>query len=368
MKIAYCIHSLHLFGGIERVLSIKANYLADVYGYDIHIITADQKERPVHFHLSDRITLHDVGTSEKFMLHTYGRKLNRILCEIRPDICVSVGGRDIFCLPDCTDGSIKIAEFHFSHDKYDVKYGGSWLGDLYAKFRMRQIEKVARKLDKFVVLTKADKADWSKILDNVISIYNPLTFKSEKTAALENRRCIAVGRLESQKNFRDAVTAWKKVAERYPDWTLDIFGNGSLKKRLEKQIRDNGLEGKVRLMGSSSDIRSEMLASSCLVMSSAYEGFPMVLLEAIETGLPMVSYDCPKGPAEIIVNDENGYLVKPGDTDGLAEGICKVIGDSDRRTGFGKKAKEKAGEFGIDIIMEQWKALFETILEEKTEK
>lgn len=107
MKIAYCIHSLHLFGGIERVLSIKANYLADVYGYDIHIITADQKERPVHFHLSDRITLHDVGTSEKFMLHTYGRKLNRILCEIRPDICVSVGGRDIFCLPDCTDGSIK---------------------------------------------------------------------------------------------------------------------------------------------------------------------------------------------------------------------------------------------------------------------
>lgn len=229
---------------------------------------------------------------------------------------------------------------------------------------MRQIEKVARKLDKFVVLTKADKADWSKILDNVISIYNPLTFKSEKTAALENRRCIAVGRLESQKNFRDAVTAWKKVAERYPDWTLDIFGNGSLKKRLEKQIRDNGLEGKVRLMGSSSDIRSEMLASSCLVMSSAYEGFPMVLLEAIETGLPMVSYDCPKGPAEIIVNDENGYLVKPGDTDGLAEGICKVIGDSDRRTRFGKKAKEKAGEFGIDIIMEQWKALFETILKD----
>lgn len=173
------------------------------------------------------------------------------------------------------------------------------------------------------------------------------------------------GVTEELQGRRDCV---EKVAERYPDWTLDIFGNGSLKERLEKQIRDNGLEGKVRLMGSSSDIRSEMLASSCLVMSSAYEGFPMVLLEAIETGLPMVSYDCPKGPAEIIVNDENGYLVKPGDTDGLAEGICKVIGDSDRRTRFGKKAKEKAGEFGIDIIMKQWKALFETILEEKTEK
>ena len=90
MRIAYCIHSLHLFGGIERVLSIKANYLADVYGYDIHIITADLKGRAPHFALSDKIKLHDVGVSEKFMLHVYGRRLNRILCEIRPDICVSV--------------------------------------------------------------------------------------------------------------------------------------------------------------------------------------------------------------------------------------------------------------------------------------
>lgn len=362
MRIAYCIHSLHLFGGIERVLSIKANYLADVYGYDIHIITADLKGRATHFALSDKITLHDVGVSEKFMLHAYGRRLNKILCEIRPDICVSVGGRDIFCLPSCTDGSIKVSEFHFSHDKYAVKYGGSFFGNIYARFRMRQIEKVAAKLDKFIVLTKSDKKDWEPFVPNVTSIYNPLTFKSEEVAALDNEKCIAIGRLESQKNFRDLVAAWKYVAEEYPDWVLEIYGNGSLKKSLQKQITSLGLDLQVRLMGSSSDIRSKMLDSSCLVMSSAYEGFPMVLLEAVETGLPIVSYDCPKGPAEIIIDGKSGYLVKPGDVEGLARRVCDVISDAGRRKEFGAMAKKTAAQYSIDRIMEQWKTLFEGLM------
>lgn len=362
MRIAYCIHSLHLFGGIERVLSIKANYLADVYGYDIHIITADLKGRAPHFALSDKIKLHDVGVSEKFMLHVYGRRLNRILCGIRPDICVSVGGRDIFCLPSCTDGSIKVSEFHFSHEKYAVKYGGSFFGDLYARFRIGQIEKVAAKLDKFIVLTKSDKKVWESYVPNVTSIYNPLTFKSEKVAALDNRKCIAIGRLEPQKNFRDLVAAWKYVAEEYPDWVVEIYGNGGQKDALQKQIASLGLDRQVKLMGSSNDIRSKMLESSCLVMSSAYEGFPMVLLEAVETGLPMVSYDCPRGPAEIIIDGESGYLVKPGDIKGLARSVCDVISDADRRKKFGAKAKETAAQYSIDKTMEQWKQLFEDLV------
>lgn len=363
MKIAYCIHSLHLFGGIERVLSIKANYLADVYGYDIHIITADLKGRTPHFRLSDKIKLHDVGVSEKFRLNAYGRGLNRILMEIRPDICVSLGGNDIFCLPDCTDGSIKVSEFHFSHDKYFIKYGGSFFGNIYARFRTRRLEKAAARLAKFIVLTKSDRKDWEKAVPQVTSIYNPLTFKSDRTAELENKRCIAIGRLEPQKNFRDLVTAWAEVDRSFPDWCLEIYGNGHLKKALEKQIEKEGLTGKVKLMGSSDDIRSKMLESSCLAMSSAYEGFPMVLLEAVETGLPMVSYDCPKGPSEIIIDGESGFLVSPGDTSALSRKICDVIGDSELRKRFGARAKESAAKFSIDLIMRQWKDLFESLVE-----
>ena len=260
------------------------------------------------------------------------------------------------------DGSIKVSEFHFSHDKYAVKYGGSFFGNIYARFRMRQIEKVAAKLDKFIVLTKSDKKDWEPFVPNVTSIYNPLTFKSEEVAALDNKKCIAIGRLESQKNFRDLVAAWKYVAEEYPDWVLEIYGNGSLKESLQQQITSLGLDLQVRLMGSSSDIRSKMLDSSCLVMSSAYEGFPMVLLEAVETGLPMVSYDCPKGPAEIIIDGKSGYLVKPGDVEGLARRVCDVISDAGRRKEFGAMAKETAAQYSIDRIMEQWKTLFEGLM------
>ncbi len=359
MKIAYCIHSLHLFGGMERVLSIKANYLADVYGYEIHIITADLKGRSPHFYLSGKITLHDAGISEKFMPHIFRRRLDRILCEIRPDICVAVGGEEAFSLPYCHDGSIKISEFHFSHEKYYMKYGGSFFGDLYARFRTHRVERLAAKLDKFIVLTESDKKEWTKTVPNVISIYNPVTFKSDRTASLAAKRCIAIGRLEPQKNFRDLITAWNHVAGRYPDWTLEIYGNGHQKEALEKQIQAEGLTGKVQLMGNSSDIRGRMLESSCLAMSSAYEGFPMVLLEALETGLPMVSYDCPRGPSEIIIDGESGYLVKPGDTEALAGRLCDIIGDGQKRRSFGKRAKESAARFSVENIMAQWKELFE---------
>lgn len=362
MKIAYCIHSLHLAGGMERVLSIKASYLADVYGYEVHIITADLGSRKPHFPLSGKIRLHDVGISEKFRINAYGRGLDRILCDIRPDICISTGGNDIFCLPDCTDGSIKISEYHFSHEKYIVKYGGSPLGNAYARFRTKRLEKAAARLSKFVVLTKADKADWEKVVPGTESIYNPLTFKSEKTAELQNRKCIAAGRLVSQKNFGDMIEAWRTVAASYPDWTLEIYGNGKQREALEKQIHGSGLDGKVKLMGNSSAIREHMLESSCLIMSSRYEGFPMVLLEAVETGLPMVSYDCPKGPAEIISDGENGYLVPHGNTEALAARICDVIGDDGLRRRFGAKSKETAAKFSIDSIMAQWKKLFESLV------
>lgn len=361
MKIAYCIHSLHLFGGIERVLTIKANYLADVFGYEVHIITADLRGREPHFRLSEKITLHDAGVSEKFRKMAYRRRLDSILCAIRPDICISVGGEEAFCLPACTDGSIKVSEFHFSHEKYYMKYGGSYLGNLYARLRTRRIEKLAGKLDKFIVLTESDRKAWEKVVPNVTSIYNPLTFKSEKAAPLDSHICIAIGRLEPQKNFGDLVRAWKEVAERFPDWELDIYGTGRQKEMLSSKIHESGLDGAVRLMGNSGDIKGKMLESSCLVMSSAYEGFPMVLLEASETGLPMVSYDCPKGPSEVIIDGESGYLVKPGDTHALAERICDVLANPQLRKEFGRKARESASRFSLDRIMEQWKELFETL-------
>mgnify|MGYP002520544693 CR=1 FL=1 len=358
MRLAYCIHALNLSGGIERVLTTKANYLADVLGYEIHIITARQKGRKEFFKLSDKIVRHDLDANDRVFLLKYRKRLDSLLCKISPDITVTVCDNGLYAVTGCTDGSKKIGEFHFSHEKFLMKYGSGTLGRIYASFRTRRMERAVRRLDAFVVLTEADKADWEKVRPDVGQIYNPLPFVSDKTSTLSRKRCIAVGRLEDQKNFKDIVAAWKIVDGRHPDWTLSIYGEGSQKKTLQSQIESLGLKDKVILEGSTQNIRQELLDSSCLVMSSKYEGFPMVLLEALTTGLPIVSYDCPKGPSEIVTIGANGYLAKVGDTMTLAQGICSVISNEELRKRFGAESKRRAGDFTLEKTMKKWGNLF----------
>lgn len=243
-----------------------------------------------------------------------------------------------------------------------MKYGTNAIGKLYASFRTRKLENAVRKLDRFVVLTKADKNDWRKVTPEVEQIYNPLPFVSDEVSHLDEKRCIAAGRLESQKNFKDLITAWKTVDARHPDWKLSVYGDGSQKESLLDQIDSMGLKGKVTLEGRTNDVREELLGSSCLVMSSRFEGFPMILLEALATGLPIVSYDCPKGPSEIVTIGANGYLAKVGDTGTLAQGICSVIANEELRKRFGAESKRRSENFSLEKTMEKWDALFKSAL------
>ena len=366
MIIAYCLHALNLSGGIERVLTTKASYLADVLGYEVHVITARQKGRKMPFKMSEKVMLHDLDTNDRVFLLKYTNRLGALLSEIHPDITVSVCDNSVYALPMCKDGSAKVGEFHFSHEKFQMKYGSSVFGRLYAALRTRKLEKAVRKLDRFIVLTKADKADWEKVrADGIEQIYNPLPFVSWQTSPLSRKRCIAAGRLESQKNFKDMITAWKTVDNRHPDWTLSIYGSGSRKDELTDYINASGLTGKVILEENTSDIGKELLDSSCLVMSSKFEGFPMILLEALTTGLPIVSYDCPKGPSEVVTIGVNGYLANVGDTDTLARGICKVIEDEELRKRFGAESRRLSENFTLEKTMEKWDSLFKEILKQK---
>lgn len=369
MIIAYCIHALNISGGIERVLTTKASYLADALGYEVHVITARQKGRNLAFKMSENVILHDLDANERFFLHKYTRRLRALLMEIHPDITVSVCDNSLYALPKCKDGSVKIGEFHFSHEKFRMKYGSNAFGKLYALLRTRRLERAVRKLDSFVVLTKADKADWGKVRGGGIEqIYNPLPFASPETSPLSRKRCIAAGRLEKQKNFKDMITAWRTVDARHPDWTLSIYGKGRRKEELDDYIKASGLTGKVILEGNTPEIGRELLDSSCLVMSSRFEGFPMILLEALTNGLPIVSYDCPKGPSEVVTTGVNGYLAKVGDTAALARGICSVIEDEELRKHFGAESRRFSENFTLDKIMKQWDSLFKKILKRKEQK
>ena len=356
MRIAYLIHSLHNRGGMERVLGLKAGMLAATPGYEVYIITAHQKGRPDAFPLDPLVKRVDLGISDRFFLAAYRKALEKCLGEIRPDITVSLCGNDLYVLPDLRDGSRKVAESHFPYDKFILKYGRNPV----SVFRTHRLEKAVAAMDAFVVLTKGDAKRWSAAVPGVRQIYNPLTFHSESRSPLTGKRAVCIGRLSPEKNFADAIRAWKLLMQTHADWTLDLFGGGAERPALERLIREEGLEGSVRLRGVSSQIKEELLGSSFLLMSSRYEGFPMTLLEAAACGVPMISYDCPSGPSEIIRDGVNGFLVPCGNVAALADACRRMIeGPLDQ---MGAAARLTAESFRPEAIIAQWRELFTSLL------
>ena len=366
MRIMYCIRSLHHSGGMERVLSIKANWLAE-HGYEVFIVTERQKGRQPFFSLDGRVKLVDLSGAT--FNGSFAGRLKSAIGTIQPDICISLCCKEVFHLPTLSGGRPCIAEFHFCHDKFYRKYSGLLLRP-YARFRTKRLENALKSFDCLVTLTKADMPQWSDIARQLRQIYNPITL-ADKDESIDNqgnthsqKRMVAVGRLENEKNFKDLIEAWAMVRRKHPDWGLSIFGEGKLREKLTAQIASLGLEDTVRLEGTVKNLAPEYRKAAALVMSSKHEGFPLVLVEACSFGLPMIAYDCPTGPSEIIADastdaaNGNGYLVEYGNVQQLAERICETIEDADARERMGRNAKKTAERFTPSAIMAQWEQLF----------
>ena len=172
---------------------------------------------------------------------------------------------------------------------------------------------------------------------------------------------VAAGRLTRQKGFDLLIDAYAQVAYSYPDWQLHIYGSGEERGRLLAQILRLGLERQVRLMGYSAELSEQMSQAALYVMSSRVEGFPMVLLEAMSVGLPVVSFDCPNGPADLVRQGTDGVLVRAGDVGGLADALCAVMSDPGRRARMGESARATAREYDIGRISHRWEALFDEL-------
>lgn len=364
MKLVYCIHSLHLARGIEKGICFKANHFCSIPGNEVFIITARLKGRVPAYPLDSRVRLIDLGVSDRLGLtyFRYSRKLRECLSNLKPDIAVSVGDNTVYALASADFGGRKVSEYHFSYEKFDMKYGGNPLGKLYANYRRNRIARTVSRLDAFIVLTESDCRDWAALVPGVRFIYNPVTVSSDRLAPLESKTVVALGHFVPQKNYPDMLQAWKTVHSKHPDWTLKIYGDGKLRPMIEKMVRRNFPDGGVILKGRTEDAVSAYLGSSMLLLSSRYEGFPMVLLEASRCGVPAVSYDCPKGPAEIIGNSECGILVPAGDVSTLADGVCRLIENPDLRKQMGAAAAQKCIHFNQESILAQWQALWDELL------
>ena len=310
------------------------------------------------------------------------KRLSRVVEMLDPDVCVSLCGPDVRILPAVAGGRPCVAEYHFSHDKFYRKYGGIFLYP-YAWLRTHMLERAVSEYDCMVTLTEHDLPIWKRHCRRVERIFNPVTTPPGQVSRLAEKRMIAVGRLEDQKNFKDLVSAWSIVAERCPDWRLEIFGEGKLEHALRSQIARLGLTGSVILRGVVKDIASEYSNSSALLMTSLHEGFPLALVEASSFGLPLISYDCPTGPSEIIVdagdgggvgnvpaatlnqaagNTPNGYLVPVGDVRTLADRICRIASDDNLRLRLGAASKASSHRFTPETIISAWEHLFFSLL------
>lgn len=376
LKIVYCTPALYMAGGVERVLTLKANYFAEHFGYDITIILTEGKDKPLFYPLSDKIKVInlDINFEELWTCsfvkkafvylkkqRIFKKKLTNELMRIRPDITISLLRREINFINEIKDGSKKIGELHVNRANYrNFEAGDSnAIKNMFAKYWMRNLVSHLKRLDRFVVLTEEDKASWTE-LDNVEVIPDPLAFEIDKVSPLTNKRVIAVGRYVYQKGFDLLLQAWAKVEKQHPEWELAIYGMGDrtpYEQIIEKMHIDRN---RCHLNGPTDDIKQEYLNSSLFVFSSRFEGFGMVLIEAMACGLPVISFDCPCGPKDIVCHQEDGLLVPSGDVAELSDAIHQLLSDDALRHEMAKKAIVNVRRFELSEIAERWKNLYDT--------
>lgn len=377
MYLIYLIAAIHNSGGMERVLSNKANYLM-AHGYEVSIITTDQLGLKPFFPLDERIKCYDLGINyeenngksffNKLLHYPFKQwkhkiRLTKLLKELKADIVISMFCNDASILSRINDGSKKILEVHFSRLKR-LQYGRKGLWKMADEWRSRNDERVVARFDRFVVLTQEDRTYWGDI-PNIQVISNARTYTFSQLTTLNNKTVLAVGRYSHQKGFERLIDAWKMVCQKVDGWTLLIVGDGELRQDLLRQIEANGLNEKVVLKKVQAEKMPDAYThASIFALSSRYEGLPMVLLEAQAAGLPIVSFDCKCGPKDLIENGVNGFLVKEGDVDALADRLLFLINDENLRNEMGQAAYCNSVRYAEEVIMKQWEDLFQQIIKE----
>lgn len=376
MKLIYCIHSTYNPGGMERVLLNKVTYLSQLPGWEVSVVTTDQHQRPPFYPFPEKVRMTDLeinysednekGAWKKITGYLrkrkeHKRKLTALLLKEKPDIVVSLYPSESSFIPDIKDGSRKVLELHYCKF-FRLQYGRKGLLGWIDKLRTRQDEQIVRRFDKFVVLTNEDKGYWGD-LPNIEVIPNAAMHVSEAYSDVMNKRVIAVGRLDYQKGFDRLIQAWELVQHtgKFTDWKLDIYGQGEWREMLQQMIDKAELQSTVCLNRPTKQIGEEYVKSDMLVMSSNYEGFPMVMIEAMACGLPVVSFDYKCGPKDIIQNGINGLLVPNGDIRALAHAMMEVMADEAYRKMLSLNARKVVDTYSEQAVMSQWIRLFTSI-------
>lgn len=378
MKLIYCIRAVYNPGGMERVLLNKVRFLVNEMKWEVVIVTTDQEGKPPFYPFPEQVRMVDLdinyardnnlgvlrkvtGYLRRKKLHK--QRLTQLLLSEKPDVVVSLYPSESSFIPDIPDGSKKVLEIHYCKF-FRLQYGRHGLLGLIDRLRTRQDEHIARKFDRFVVLTNEDRGYWGT-MPNIEVIPNAAMFMGTRQADMSNKRILAVGRLDYQKGFDRLLDAWR-IVQQHPEfhnWRLDIFGQGEWHDQLVQTIRRYGLEQQTAINPPTSDIGAEYARSSMLVMSSNYEGFPMVMIEAMAGGLPVVAFDFLCGPKDIIHPGQNGLIVPNGNIPALADAMMKLMASEPLRQQLSVNARKVTETYSEEQVMKQWVGLFRSLTE-----
>ena len=366
MKIVYLYSSLAVVGGIERILVDKMNYLSCECGEEVYIITSDQGNHRLSFQLDERVHFIDMNirfcTQYRYgivrrlwlrwmMNHEYDAKLRKVLAEIQPDIVVCMTAQHVRRLLRVKGHIPLVVESHmnFIHpDKWtqwlQTHLNNIWIG----------------KAEAVVTLTNGDAENWSRVSKHVHVIPNMVHLNdSNLFSDYTAKRVLFVGRFEEQKNIGELISIWQLVHPKFPDWKLDMYGDGALWEKYKNEV--DALNINIEIHKPTAQIMNVYRNSSIFVLTSLYEPFGLVIPEAMSCGLPVVSYDSPYGPASIISDGEDGFLIPMHHQQAFADRLCQLMGDEELRKKMGRHAIVSSQRFSADKIMPMWKELFEKL-------
>lgn len=384
IKILFIINSLAQKAGTERVMTDKINYLARRSDeYKVYILTYEQGNHPIVFPLSDNVKIFRVNVrlwnlfkfnflKRVFLLirakRRFRKEFRKILNEVEPDIidCNTYSMHLVDIIVSEGSASKTILENHAvrrtisksfrAHNLFQHMVYGIW---------DKKNNDALKKFDVIVTLTENDKKEWADF-DNVVVIPNVLShYPNNLSLSKKGKSVISVGRLYIYKSYNSLIRIWQKVIERYPDWHLDIYGDGQEEKSLEGQIREYHLESYIEIHSPILDIFQKYMESDFLLSCSQWEGFGLVFIEAMSCGIPCVVYDCPYGPSGIIKDGEDGFLIKINDDQSMINRIFYLIEHEEERIKMGLKAHENVKRYLTDNIMPTWEKLFKSIVNSK---
>ena len=382
MRIVYVTDAFAVWGGMERVLADKMNALAGQYGWEVTLITTNQGEHPLTYELHPNVRHVDLGVrlhqeyqfrgfkkllKRRELKHILKNRIKRVVDDIAPDIIVCVKLVFSPVLTDLKGDLPLVVESHtLCHSEKMDEVG------ILRRLYIRSLKRNIRKADAVVALTEGDADDWKAYNDNVHVIPNVVHLndqgddQGDRSLILFQEKdikrpvpLIYVGRFSKQKDIDSLLRIWAIIHQQYPDWRLDIYGEGELKEHYLSIIHK--MNANINVYEPTADIMEVYREHSILLLTSLYEPFGLVLPEAMSCGLPVVAFDCPFGPADIITDGVDGYLIEDRDVELFAQRVGQLISDYDLRVKMGKAGIASSKRYQASRIMPQWIQLFEQL-------